>query len=130
MPATQLSKAGLAGTATVPERVGTGGVGEGERRPPGTRWVAAGAVGAFWHSPAAPAPFSPVPCPAELSASDDSSLSDAVLLEEGKGAVGTGGGEQCPPGVPSIPTHHLSRRGDAAVGTCHPAGVPIPRGTR
>ncbi|XP_009474396.1 PREDICTED: uncharacterized protein C1orf106 homolog [Nipponia nippon] len=31
---------------------------------------------------AAPAPFSPVPCPAELSASDESSLSDAVLLEE------------------------------------------------
>jgi len=45
---TRLGKAGPAGTA-VAERVGTGGVGEGERRPPGTRWVAAGAVGAFWH---------------------------------------------------------------------------------
>ncbi|XP_050767141.1 innate immunity activator protein [Gymnogyps californianus] len=46
------------------------------------RWVVAGAVGAFWHPAAAPAPFSAVPCPAELSASDESSLSDAVLLEE------------------------------------------------
>lgn len=124
MPATQLSKAGLAGTATVPERVGTGGVGEGERRPPGTRWVAAGAVGAFWHSPAAPAPFSPVPCPAELSASDDSSLSDAVLLEEGKGAVGTGGGGNSAPQVspPSQPTISPAEE-------TRPSGPATPRGS-
>lgn len=47
-----------------------------------------------------------------------------------RGLWGPGWGGQCPPGVPSIPTRRLSRRGDAAVGTCHPAGVPIPRGTR
>ncbi|XP_014806818.1 PREDICTED: proline-rich protein 36-like [Calidris pugnax] len=99
-PATGLGRAGPAGTVTVPQRVGTRGVGEREPRPPGTRWVAAGAVGEFWQPPAAPAPFSPLPGPvlpvpgpvgpvpptpggpAELSASDESSLSDGVLLEE------------------------------------------------
>ncbi|NXP71910.1 INAVA protein, partial [Ramphastos sulfuratus] len=96
LPAAQLGRAGPAGSATVPQRVGTGGVGAAEQRPPGTRWVAAAAVGEFWQPAASPAPLSPVrgtaltrawhrshpclappspvPCPTELSASDDSSL--------------------------------------------------------
>lgn len=83
--------------------------------------MAAGAVGEFWQPVVAPAPLSAVPVPAELSTSDESSLSDAVLLEEGKGTEGTGRGQR-PPCVPSIPTFCHSRRGDAATRTSHPQG--------
>lgn len=57
----------------------------------------------------------------ELSASDESSLSDAALLEEGKGC-GYGGR------IPPLPTAtlRLSCRGGTADGSRHPAAPSIP----
>uniref|UniRef100_A0A8C4UPS7 Innate immunity activator n=1 Tax=Falco tinnunculus TaxID=100819 RepID=A0A8C4UPS7_FALTI len=126
-PATQFGKAGLAGTATVPERVGTGGVGEGERRPPGTRWVAAGALGAFWHqhrhrhrSHLSPAPQSSAPptrAPCRMPS----------CWRRVRGLRGQGGHTRVPPRVgppsqPSIsPTEETRLPGPAT-----PRGSPSP----
>ncbi|NXT91445.1 INAVA protein, partial [Anhinga rufa] len=63
----------------------------------------------------------------ELSASDESSLSDAVLLEEGKGAAGTRGGHRgaphvSPPSQPSVsPAEETQPLGPAT-----PQGSPSP----
>ncbi|KAK4809158.1 hypothetical protein QYF61_006416 [Mycteria americana] len=63
----------------------------------------------------------------ELSASDESSLSDAVLLEEGKGAAGTGGGHrgaprESPPSQPSVSPAEETR----PLGPATPRGSPSP----
>lgn len=104
-----------------PRRSVSGQAAERGAEPRGDALGGGGAVGEFWQPVVAPAPLSAVPVPAELSTSDESSLSDAILLEEGKRTAGTQQGK-CPPSVPSVPTLCLSRRGDAVTGTFHPQG--------
>lgn len=84
----QLGRAGLAGTAAVPERVGAGGAGEGSGGPQGRAgwWRGRGSALAPGGGPGC---VLTRPCPTELSASDGSCTSDTSLLEEGEGTVGT-----------------------------------------
>lgn len=113
---TQLGRAGLAGTAAILEHVGTGSVGEGSGGPRGCAgwWRGRGSA---WAPGGGPGSVLTGPCPTELSASDESSMSDAGLLEEGEGAVGSRGDTRVPlvcslrsnPScVPSIPTLPVS----------------------